>query len=224
MTAILIQSRLNSVRLPQKALLPLGDSTVLGQVIRRAKKSSIDKVIVITQDQPIIDIAIAEGVEYSRFISGKRDVLAEFYCAAKTFGVDTIVRITGDCPCVSPKEINQMVEFFDKESCDIICNHSDSLGGIGIDGLDIEVFSFSALERAYKEATDDSDREHVCFWMYRNLKSQRVACCWDFDAKLSIDTISDYLFVCEIFEKLGNDFEIRELIKYFKEKKNENSC
>lgn len=215
---IFIQARLDSVRLPKKALLPLGDSTVLGQVIRRAKKADAEKVVVVSQDQPIIDVAIAEGADYSRYVSDKRDVLAEFFYAAKIHEADTIIRLTADCPCVSPKEINQMVGFFQEEPCDIICNHSDAIEGFGIDGLDIEVFSFSALRRAYQEATEDYDREHVCPWIYRNMKKQQAAYLWDFDAKLSIDTQKDYERVFDIFEKLGNDFETRDLEKYFKEK------
>ena len=61
MTTILMQSRLNSERLPMKALLPLGDSTVLGQVIRRCKASKADKVVVVTQDAEIADIARTEA-------------------------------------------------------------------------------------------------------------------------------------------------------------------
>ncbi len=220
MIAVLIQARLNSVRLPKKALYKLGDSTVLGQVVRRAKQSSVDKVIVVSQDDEIIDVAKREGVHYSQFQTNDRDVLAEFYHAAKTFRVDTIVRLTGDCPCVSPKGIDQLVGMFDG-SRDIICNHSDEIDGLGIDGLDIEVFSFGALQRAHMEAHSDYDVEHVCPWMYRNLKHEQIACMWDFNPKLSIDTRDDYNLVYDIFNELGNDFETRELMEFFKDRGNE---
>lgn len=218
MIAILIQARLNSERLPEKALLPLGDSTVLGQVIRRAKKSGLP-VVVVSQDQPIIDIAVAEGVEHSKLILSERNVLKEMYHAARMFEADTIVRLTGDCPCVSPREINQMVGFYQEELCDIMCNHSDVIQGLGIDGLDIEVFSFAALRNAHYRARSSRDREHVTAWMYDNLRSQQVGCLWDFDAKLSIDTQEDYERVYDIYETLGNDFETRDLIGYFKEER-----
>lgn len=216
MIAILIQTRLGSTRLPEKALLPLGDSTVLGQVIRRCKKTGL-KVIVVTPDKKISDIAKEEGVDLvSRLYLNKRDVLAEYYNAAMTNGVDTIIRITGDCPCVSPKEINQMVGMF--ENRDIICNHSDGLTGLGVDGLDIEVFSFNALKKAYNEAVEPSDREHVCLWMYSNLRSEQIACSWEYYPKLSIDTQEDYELVCDIYNELGNDFETIDIMNYFKDK------
>ena len=219
MIAILIQSRLGSTRLPEKALLPLGDSTVLGQVIRRCKRAVADKVIVVTQDQEIAEVAYSEGVEYSIVPTKGRDVLAEMYWAASYRGADTIVRITGDCPLVSPKEIDQMVGLYEESGCDIICNHSDAITGAGIDGLDIEVMSLEALEKAYRHAEGEYDREHVTPWLYNNLKHTQPFVCWDFDEKLSIDTQEDYDKVFAIFEELGSEFETRELIQYFNERK-----
>ncbi len=216
MTAILIQSRMGSTRLPGKALLPLGDCSVLRQVIRRCARSNADRVVVVSKDKPILDVAFFEGVDVSCLQSDKRDVVAEYYHAAA--GMDTIVRITGDCPCVSPKEIDQMIGFFKDSNCDYMFNHSDYAMDMGIDGLDIEVFSFTALKEAYHQA---KDREHVCTWMLDNLKSQRVMYNWDFNAKLSIDIQEDYERVFKIYEKLGNDFETINLQEYFKDKENE---
>ena len=218
MTTILIQSRLGSTRLPMKALLPLGDSTVLGQVIRRCKRAEADRVVVVTKDPEIAEIARKENVVLSMAFAAKdRDVLAEMYYAAEEG--DTVVRITGDCPCVSPKDIDQMVALYKDEDCDIMCNHSDMITGAGIDGLDIEVFSFEALEKAYKVAEDDYDRKHVTPFMYRNMTHEQPFICWDFDAKLSIDVEKDYHRVFRIFEKLGSEFETRDLMNYFKERK-----
>ncbi len=222
MTTILIQSRLGSTRLPMKALLPLGDSTVLGQVIRRCKRSKADRVIVVTQDYEIAEMASAEDVDFCMTKTRERDVLSEMYWAAA--GSDTIVRITGDCPCVSPKDIDQMIDLYKDEDCDIMCNHSDAIAGAGIDGLDIEVFSFAALQECFEKATNGCDREHVTPWMYHNLRHEQPFVCWDFDAKLSIDVEEDYKLVFHIFEKLGSEFETRDLLEYFrKEKENEDN-
>ena len=221
MVIILIQSRLGSTRLPMKALLPLGDSTALGQVIRRCKRSKADKVVVVTKDPEIAEIAHIEGVEWSITPTDGRDVLAEMYIAAKSFKSDIIVRITGDCPCVSPKEINNLIDDYKEMNKDIICNHSDAITGAGIDGLDIEVFSFEALETANDLSTVDYDREHVTPYMYRNMTHDQVFYKWDFDKKLSIDTKEDYKLVFHVFEKLGNEFETREIVNYLKEIENE---
>lgn len=218
MITILIQSRLGSTRLPMKALLPLGDSTVLGQVIRRCKRSKADRVVVVTQDPEIAEIARTEVVEWSITPTDRHDVLTEMYTAAKLSNSDIIVRITGDCPCVSPKEIDQMIDAYDGNH-DIICNHSDAISGAGIDGLDIEVFLFEALKKAYEQAEEDYDREHVTSFMYRNMTHEQVFYHWDFDAKLSVDTEEDYKLVFHIFEKLGNEFTTRELSNYFSERK-----
>ncbi len=218
MIAIIIQARINSQRLPGKVLLPLSDRSIIEQVIYRSLKAdSPNCVIVATPSNRIAEIATKAGAK--TYIGDENDVLGRFYHTANEFDVNTIVRITSDCPCVSPRGIDQMVRFFGEESCDIMCNHSDAIIGLGVDGLDIEVFSFEALKEAHEKATSNYDREHVCPWIYRNLKHQQAAYLWDFpsNVKLSIDTQKDYELVYDIFEKLGNDFETRELVKYFKE-------
>jgi len=220
MLVALIQCRLNSTRLPGKALLPLGGSTVIGKVVKRVQQSCVDKVVVVSQDDEIIDHVLEFGASYSKFITNTRDVLAEFYHAAMLYRADTIVRITGDCPCISPKMIDQMVGFYADCNVDYYCNHSDYIQGVGVDGLDIEIFSYKVLERAFLQATDDYDKEHVCPWMVRNGKVNSAMFYWDFNSKLSIDTQEDYERVSEIFDTLGDSFETKDLETYFKEKEN----
>ncbi len=224
-TGILVQARLGSVRLPQKALLTLPQDScinVLERLFHRLKQVKDTEVIVVTPDDEIADVAEKNGILYSIFKCGDRNVLAEFYHAAIHYNIDPIVRITADCPCVSPKLIEQMLKCYNLEDTHIVCNHADSLSNSpGIDGLDVEVFSGYALETAYEETTEPYDKEHVTPWMYRNLKHSAVMCDIDIprDTKLSIDTQENYEFVCDIFRKLGGDFEICDLIRYFKEKK-----
>lgn len=234
---IFIQARLGSERLPRKMELPLpenGDKTILEQLIYRVKKTAqyyaptfvkVKTICLITQNVELVEIAKKCGIDYSVYNTEKRDVLAEFAKANEVFKCDVVVRITGDCPCTSPRMIEQMICAFVDSNSDIICNNSDALKvEHGIDGLDIEVFSASALRQAYETATEPYDREHCCPWMYKNLKSEVVPFIWELskDLKLSIDWQEDYERICDIFKTLGNDFEIRDLVSYFKEKeKNE---
>ena len=106
MIGAIIQARTSSTRLPGKVLLelPYGSGiTVLQQVIRRLKQSKkIDTIVVATTedkaDDAIVDIASRESV--SSFRGSKENVLERYYLAAKSFGLETIVRITSDCPCI----------------------------------------------------------------------------------------------------------------------------
>src|SRR5258708_5434883 len=105
MIVAIIQARMSSTRLPKKVLLPLGDTTVLGWVVRRVREAkNISDVIVATSDQPDDD-AIAKhcdelGVKVFR--GDLKDVLDRYYQAAKQHRAQSICRVTGDCPLIDP--------------------------------------------------------------------------------------------------------------------------
>jgi len=203
---------------------------MLARVIRRLKKcKSFDEIIVVTPDFPVVQIADEEGVLWSLSVSPRRDVLAEFYHAARTYTCAelTIVRITGDCPAICPEMVDKIVRVHLENGRDLTCNRNDNLAYCNeIDGLDVEVFDFEALEKAYRYAKEPGEREHVTRWMYDNLKTTIVECGWHFETpnqiKLSVDTPEDYDRMCRIYEALGPDFSMNQLREYIeKEKRNE---
>ncbi len=227
MIAVFIQARTGSQRLPNKVLkeLPKGSGVcVLMRVVNRVRKcKNIDEIIIISPDDLIIQIAQKEGLLYSQYKSEKRDVLAEFYHAAKVYKPDTIVRITADCPCVDPKTIDRLVEEHLKSGADLTYNRNDNLTYCSeIDGLDVEIMTHKALELAHEQATLPTDREHVTSWLH-NLLTTTVECGWDCDnpkdIKLSIDTQEDYDRMCKLYEDLGTDFDTRDIIRYLEKEK-----
>jgi len=169
--AAIIQARTFSTRLPGKVLkeLPYASSiTCLEQVIRRLKKSKkLNDIIIATTkektDNEIVDIAKKEDVKYFR--GSKENVLSRYYFAAKENNIDLIVRITSDCPCIDAditdltidKHINKMADYT-SNSLTRTCPH----------GLNVEVFKFNALEKAYKNAIKDYEKEHVTPYINRN--------------------------------------------------------
>ena len=71
---------------------------------------------------------------------------------------DIVVRITADCPLIDPAVVDKVVQCFLEGGYDYVSN---VLRYTYPDGLDTEVFSFAALEQAWREATKASEREHV---------------------------------------------------------------
>ncbi len=69
-----------------------------------------------------------------------------------------MVRITADCPLIDPEVIDRVVRRFQRGDLDYASN---AMVRSYPDGLDTEIFSFSALERAWHEANKTSEREHV---------------------------------------------------------------
>jgi spore coat polysaccharide biosynthesis protein SpsF len=203
----IIQARTSSTRLPGKVLkyLPYNSKvTVLGQVIRRLKKSSLlDMIIVATStdiiDERIVDIAVKENVTVFR---GSLDnVLERYYLAAVEYDLDIVVRVTSDCPCIDPGIVDYAVINHLESAADYTSN---SLIRSFPHGLDVEVFNFNVLEKAYLEATHDFEQEITAP-----------------DIRITLDTIEDYALLCTVYDYLyptDNFFNIGDIVNLFKVK------
>ena len=95
------------------------------------------------------------------------DVLDRFYQAAKHFEADVIVRITADCPVIDPGLIDETVETLLNHGLDFAANRLPPPWHRTYPiGLDVEVCTMSALERAWQEAALPFEREHVMPYFY----------------------------------------------------------
>jgi spore coat polysaccharide biosynthesis protein SpsF len=231
MIGAIIQARTSSTRLPGKVLLelPYGTGvTVFQQVIRRLKQSKkIDTVVVATTedkaDDAIVDIASREDI--SSFRGSKENVLERYYLAAKAFGLDTVVRITSDCPCIDATMVDTTIVYYITEKADYC---SISAARTFPHGLDHEVFSIAVLEMAYKNATKDYEKEHVTPYIYRSNPGIFKICVldapqelYDPEIRITLDTEEDYAVLCCIFDNLyykNMFFNTKDIIDLFKEK------
>ncbi|MEI8037291.1 MAG: aminotransferase class III-fold pyridoxal phosphate-dependent enzyme [Verrucomicrobiota bacterium] len=157
----LVQARLGSTRLPNKVMLPLNGVPMIELLLQRlAHAKRLDRIVVATtahpRDQVLADFVRTLGFEV--FQGSERDVLDRFYQAARCYQPEIVVRITGDCPLIDPGLVDEVVHAYQSQDVDYLSNNSPPTYP---DGLDTEVFSFAALERAATLATDPADREHV---------------------------------------------------------------
>ena len=228
--AAIIQARTSSTRLPGKVLkeLPYASGiTCLEQVIRRLKKSKKLNDIIIattkkTEDDPIINIAKKENVKYFR--GSKENVLSRYYFAAKENDIDLIVRITSDCPCIDADITDLAIDDHINKMADYTSN---ALARTYPHGLDVEVFNFNALEKAYKNATKDYEKEHVTPYINRNPKIFKINIIkapkelYAPDIRITLDTEEDYALLCAVFDYLypkNKYFNAYNIVKLFKEK------
>lgn len=206
-TAI-VQARLGSTRLPGKTMMPLEGEPLLGHLVRRIRKSQLISGIIIAtttqeRDDRIVRFAEEKNVRWYR--GSENDVLDRFYQAALLHQLQTIVRVTPDCPMLDPRVTDRVIEKFLEGGHDYVSN---VLTPTYPDGLDTEVFSFAALERAWKEARLPSDREHVTAYIVKhpevfklfNVDNKGSNLSW---MRWTVDTDRDYEFVSRIFEKIG---------------------
>ena len=171
MIAAIIQARMGSTRLPGKVLRELSGIPMLQFQVNRVRKSRLlNQTIVatstLTQDDEIARFCSSKDIPYFR--GSENDVLSRYYGAAKAYCVDTIVRITADCPLVDPAVIDRSIELFENNTFDYVANTVPPETSHFPDGSDVEIVSLQALERANREVTSESDREHVTFYFWKS--------------------------------------------------------
>jgi spore coat polysaccharide biosynthesis protein SpsF len=179
-TVAIIQGRMSSSRLPGKVLLDIAGKPMLQHVIERTQLAqTLDGVIVATttdsSDDPVASFAASIGIPFTR--GSLHDVLDRYYQAAKAHQADVIVRITADCPVIDPDVIDQIVRLItESASTDFSCNRlPPPFTRTFPIGLDVEVCTFAALERAWKESTEVFHREHVMPFLYEGTTFERNA-------------------------------------------------
>lgn len=223
----IIQARIGSTRLPSKMLLPIVDNKgALELMLERVRRSiQLQKIVVATTTSPSDDrIAdLCKRLGYDCFRGSEVDVLDRYYRTALAFGSpEVIVRLTGDCPLHDPDIVDLVVEEYLKGDCDYVSNASKCTFP---DGLDVEVFSFSALEKAQREASLKSEREHVTSYMWEHpaiFKIANVEYKKDLsDKRWTLDEKEDYEFIKRVYKNLykrkptfGMDDILELLAKY----------
>lgn len=187
----------------------LKNKTVLEHVINRIRAVDIiDQIIVATTTRPTDDAIEQEAMKIgaSVYRGDEDDVLSRYYEAAVKYKAEYIVRITSDCPLIDPKVTSDIIHFFLNHQFDYVSN---CLIRSYPRGLDTEVFCYRSLERAYKEAKDSAQREHVTPYIYHNKDLFSV---YDYilDKDLSnyrwtLDTQEDWELIYRIYDKLYNE-------------------
>jgi len=209
----IVQARMSSTRLLGKVLKDVAGKPILWHILKRVSSARlIDEVIIATstssKDSRIKEFAKENN--YRLFRGSESDCLDRYYKAAKGFAADVVVRITADCPLICPEVIDKVISEYLKEGYDYVTN---TLLYTYPDGCDVEVFSFKALERAWKECKDAIDREHVTPYIrnsgkfkIKNVESQNPVDPKEY--KWSVDRIEDLKFVREVYKHLYKDGKV----------------
>ena len=223
LTCAIIQARMGSTRLPGKMMKLIIGKPLIWHVINRATKAKfVDKVVLATTSNENNKVLIkkAEECGIESFIGSESDVLDRFYQCAKKFNARNIVRLTGDCPLIDPDIMDDVVTLFKQNKLDYASN---VLPPTYPDGLDVEVFSFTALEKTWKEAKLKSEREHVTPYIWKNQKIFKRMTLKNkenlSDIRLTIDEKEDLVVVNNILKEINSDdYELNDIIKVIKEK------
>ncbi len=209
---IIIQARMGSSRLPGKILKNLNGKPSLWHVYNRCKKSKhADLVIIATtkdkSDDQVEKFCKQYKIHYYR--GSTNDVLSRYYDTAKKYKLDTIARVTGDCPLTDPGTIDRIFKARENQKCDYVSNVAPGERTFPR-GLDVEVFSFSALEKAHREATENIETEHVTPHFWQNKKGEykigKIVIApkeLNRSYRLTVDYPEDFALIDMIYEKFN---------------------
>jgi spore coat polysaccharide biosynthesis protein SpsF (cytidylyltransferase family) len=191
---ILIAARSTSSRFPMKHLAPLNGSTVLDVLISRVN-SVLPFAFLIPTGDPLKAALRERNAMY--FEGPEEDVLKRHMLAMDRFNLSWCIRVTGDCPLISPQDLLWMAQVCTSTGMD----YGTNCAFAATDGMEIEFISRRLMEHMHNTADNAHDREHVTPIAQRMLRDPKEArfkfylapaqYAWQGAGKLSIDTLED---------------------------------
>jgi spore coat polysaccharide biosynthesis protein SpsF len=217
--AAIVQARMGSTRLPGKVLKKISGEPMLWHLVNRVKKSRyIDTVIIAaTEDKKDEAIEIfANEYHLGIYRGSENDIVDRYYNAARKYDADVIVRIWGDCPLIDPEIIDKTIEQFLSYNANYANNSNPPTFPFG---MTIEIYSFSTLERIWKETNDPFFREYPFEYIYANKESFKTVYVKNdvdlSDIHLTVDYIEDFELITKIFEELYSErlvFNMKDIL------------
>lgn len=205
----IIQARMDSHRLPGKALIEVNGLPLIGYVFKRARKIvGISEVILATTDRqvddPLVDYARSEKVSVYR--GSCDDVALRMLNCAKFYQSDFFVRINGDSPFLDPDLITHGISITREGPVDLVTNLIERSFPYGIA---LEIVNSKTYEEVYKNLQLEGDREHVTQYFYDHIYDYKIRIVKLEQKNLSavrlvVDTQADLDIFTILVEKLGN--------------------
>ncbi|MDO8430354.1 MAG: glycosyltransferase family protein [bacterium] len=212
MIAIIIQARMGSTRLPGKIMKTLAGKPVLWHTVERCRQSQKADQVIVASTLNLEDDAVEKFCKENKILyyrGSSENVLERYYQAAKRVEADVIVRVTSDCPLIDPFVIDNCIGAFQKSGSDYLGNNIDPEAHTFPRGLDVEVFSFKSLEKAYRNAMEIYEKEHVTQYIWENKKKEfkigaSVTASPEYarDYRFTVDYKEDF----QLMEKIYNEF------------------
>jgi glutamate-1-semialdehyde 2,1-aminomutase len=157
----IVQARMGSTRLPNKVMkVVVGRPMIELLLTRLAQSKELNQIVVATSvdERNLPLVRFVQSLGYACEQGSENDVLMRYVQVARVHHADVVVRITGDCPLVDPRLVDECIRRFRTADVDYLSN---VVPPTYPDGLDIEVVTLAALERAASESEKQYDREHV---------------------------------------------------------------
>ncbi len=206
---IIVFARIDSMRLPGKALMPLGGIPLLLRVIQRAQLTGLPVYLAtsdVENDNALVRLAEEAGIGVFR--GSKDDVLGRALGAARHFNLRAFARLCGDRPLFSINEITEAFSIYkalmvEGHTPDLITNH---LFKQQAPGLTTEIIDVNALGRVADIAHLPAEREHITHYMYTHKTAFSIVSLPQFNPPpthlgWAVDTVEDYKRLSYLFDR-----------------------
>lgn len=217
---IFIPVRLKNSIFPDKALKICNGKPIIQYLIERLQTcKKIRKTIVCTTNQKSDDLLVEflkkHGINFFR--GDDKDILERFLDAARKYDTEFIVNVDGDDIYTDPKYVDYMIVEYEKTNVDVI----DMVGfPFGLRSIGFKKKILKKICSLKKTNTTDTHyrafiTELNLFKVHKILFESRI----DYSKKirLTLDYPQDLELAKKIFNKLGNNFHIQDLLKLFKD-------
>jgi len=219
---VIIQARLNSLRLPKKVLTKVNGIPLLEYLLNRLTKIFDKSQIFIAtsnqyEDNPIHQYCINNNFLFFR--GSLEDVAKRMLDTAKQINARSFVRINGDSPLIDPVIIQRAIKIYQKGNYDLVTNTLPRSYPIG---QSVEVIRTSSFEKTYKKMSTTDHFEHVTKYYYehpdefriRNFSNERDLSSY----RLVVDTPEDLKRIEEIIvsmTKPHTEYSLDDLIDLY---------
>jgi spore coat polysaccharide biosynthesis protein SpsF len=207
---------MGSTRLPGKVLADIAGKPMLLRIVERvAAAKLIDDIVIATttaDDDTTLVHFVEEHTACKVFRGSSANVLDRYYQCARQHEADVIVRVTADDPFKDPAIIDRAIEL--RAAVPTVDYCSNTIRPTFPEGLDVEVFSYSALAISHGEAALSSEMEHVTPYIYKHPERFSIRE-FQFERDLSdwrwtVDRNEDLAFANAVY----SHFEDQPLVSY----------
>lgn len=207
--AILLAARSGSKRLPNKHFLKINANlSVIDLCILRLKKAKLVNKIFLcttknTKDNKFLKIIKSHNIKLFR---GSTDNVSErLINCAKENSIETIVRITADCPIIDPTLIDRCIKLHLSKKCDYTSNVLDLSYP---DGLDVEVFNLNSLILSQKLSKTSKNKEHVTPFLRSSKKFKKYSLKNSknySNRRWTLDYFRDFIFLQKVIKHFSDN-------------------
>jgi spore coat polysaccharide biosynthesis protein SpsF len=215
---IVLQVRLRSTRLPNKALLPLAGITIFEHILKRLSLARLPKGIIVatTKDTAPHIEGIAKRYSVPILIGSEEDVLSRYVNCVKKWNIQNVIRATADNPLVCIEYIDRAIELHRGQNADL------TLYPLLPYGTGVEVIRGKILEEIATLTNDSFEREHLTQYIYRHEDRYRIMrglpdlVFQRKELRLTVDTDEDYKRMDKIYRELysGQPIMLLDVINY----------